>query len=41
MGRKLIGGAAGMVSLATDVVRHMVWYVSHHVNGSPRDKDEG
>jgi hypothetical protein len=37
---KLIGGAIGAVSLAAEAVKHMVWYVSHQVSGSPRDKGE-
>ncbi|HEX4760123.1 MAG TPA: hypothetical protein VH256_04950 [Thermoleophilaceae bacterium] len=41
MGRKLIGGAAGVVSLAAEAVKHVAWYVSHQVSGSPRDKGEG
>jgi hypothetical protein len=41
MGRKLIGGAVGAVSLAADAVRHVLWYVSHQVSGSARDKSEG
>jgi hypothetical protein len=41
MGRKLIGAAVGALSLAADAVKHVVWYVSHQVSGSPRDKGEG
>jgi hypothetical protein len=41
MGQKLIGGAIGAVSLAADAVKHVVWYVSHQVSGSPRNKGEG
>jgi hypothetical protein len=37
MARKLLGGAAGMVSLAADVARHLAWYVSHQVSGQARD----
>jgi hypothetical protein len=36
MGRKLLGGASTAVSLAAGAVRHVVWYVSHQVSGSPR-----
>jgi hypothetical protein len=36
MGRKLLGGASTAVSMAAGAVRHVVWYVSHQVNGSPR-----
>jgi hypothetical protein len=39
MARKLLGGAVGALSLAADAARHLAWYVGHHVNGSPRDRD--
>jgi len=41
MGRKLMGGALGAVSVATNAMRHVVWYVSHQMSGRPRDKDAG
>jgi hypothetical protein len=37
MARKLIGSAVSAVELAADVARHLAWYVSHQVNGEPRD----
>jgi hypothetical protein len=37
MARKLLGGAAGVLSVAADVARHVAWYVSHQVSGRPRD----
>jgi hypothetical protein len=37
MGRKLLGGASTALSLAAGAVRHVVWYVSHQVGGSPRE----
>jgi hypothetical protein len=37
MARKLLGGAVSAVGLAADVARHLAWYVSHQVNGQPRD----
>jgi hypothetical protein len=37
MARKLLGSAMGAVELAADVARHVAWYVSHQVNGQPRD----
>ncbi|HEY8770301.1 MAG TPA: hypothetical protein VIM03_07140 [Thermoleophilaceae bacterium] len=40
MGRKLIGGAVGAVSIAAEAVKHVVWYVNHQVSGRPRDKGE-
>jgi len=39
MARKLLGGAAGMLSVAVDVARHVAWYVSHQVSGQARDAD--
>ena len=38
MGRKLLGSAGAAVSLAAGAVKHVVWYVSHQVNGSPREE---
>ena len=32
MGRKLIGGAMGAVSLAADAVKHLAWFVSHQIS---------
>ena len=37
MTRKLMGSALGAFGIATDVVRHVAWYVNHQVNGKPRD----
>lgn len=37
MTKKLLGGAVGAIELAADVARHVAWYVSHQVNGKPRD----
>jgi len=36
MAYKLFGGAFG---LAAGVVRHVAWYVSHQMQGSPRVRD--
>ena len=33
---KLIGEALG---LAADVARHLAWYISHHVQPDPRERD--
>jgi hypothetical protein len=33
---KLLGGALG---IATEVARHLVWYVRHQLHGDPRDRD--
>jgi hypothetical protein len=38
MGKKLLGGASAAVSLAAGAVRHVAWYLSHQVSGSPRDE---
>ena len=40
MARKLLGGAAGVISLAADVARHVVWYVGHQVSPNPRRSEE-
>jgi hypothetical protein len=40
MGEKVIGAALGVVSVAADAVKHVAWYLSHQVSGSPRDKGE-
>jgi hypothetical protein len=37
MARKLLRGAVSAVGLAADLARHIAWYVSHQVNGHPRD----
>jgi hypothetical protein len=37
MARKLLGSAVSAVELAAGVARHLAWYVSHQVNGEPRD----
>jgi hypothetical protein len=29
----------GAIGLATDVARHVAWFVAHHVQPSPRDRD--
>jgi hypothetical protein len=38
MATKLLGGAAGVLGLATDVARHVVWYLTHQIDGRPRDR---
>lgn len=38
MGRKLVAGAAGVVSLATDVAKHVAWYLAHRIEGRPRQR---
>jgi hypothetical protein len=40
MARKLLGGAAGAISLAYGAARHVAWYVGHQINGRPRDAGE-
>ena len=40
MGKKLLGRATGVAALAADVARHLAWYLSHQVNGRPREADE-
>jgi hypothetical protein len=38
MASKLLGGAAGVVGLATEVAKHVVWYVTHQIDGRPRER---
>ncbi len=38
MGRKLLGGAGSVLGLATDVIKHVAWYVSHRIDPQPRDR---
>jgi hypothetical protein len=38
MAMKLLGGAAGVLGLATDVAKHVVWYLAHQVDGRPRER---
>jgi hypothetical protein len=38
MAMKLLGGAVGVLGLATDVAKHVVWYLSHQIDGRPRDR---
>ena len=33
-----LGGAAGVLGLATDVAKHVVWYLAHQIDGRPRDR---
>ena len=35
---KVVGGAAGVLSLAKDVVQHVAWYVSHRIDPRPRER---
>jgi hypothetical protein len=38
MAMKLLGGAAGVLGLATDVAKHVVWYLAHQIDRRPRDR---
>jgi hypothetical protein len=38
MTMKLLGGAAGVLGLATDVAKHVVWYLTHQIDGRPRKR---
>ncbi len=35
---KVVGGAAGVLSLARDVVKHVAWYLSHRMDPRPRER---
>jgi hypothetical protein len=41
LGKKLLGGAVGVLTVARDVARHAVWYVRYQVDGTARDDDAG
>jgi hypothetical protein len=38
MGRKLVVGAKDAVGMATDVARHLIWFVSYQVDGTTRSQ---
>jgi hypothetical protein len=38
MARTLWGGAAGVLALATDLAKHVAWYVAHQIDGRPRER---
>jgi hypothetical protein len=38
MGKKLLGGAGSVLVLATGVIRHVAWYVSHRIDPRPRER---
>ena len=38
MGKKLFGGAVGVLAVATQVVRHAGWYLRYRVDGTSRDE---
>ena len=38
MGKKLLGGAVGVVVVAGQVVRHAAWYLRYRVDGTSRDE---
>jgi hypothetical protein len=38
MTRRLLGGAAGALSLAADVAKHVAWYVKHRIDPQPRKR---
>ena len=37
MAGKLLSGAAGVLAVARDVVRHAAWYLRYQVDGNPRE----
>ncbi len=39
MGKKLLGGAVGVLAVARDVIRHATWYLRYQVDGTPREED--
>jgi hypothetical protein len=39
-GAKVVGGAAGVLGLAVDVVKHVAWYLSHRIDSQPRERPQ-
>jgi hypothetical protein len=37
---KVVGGAAGVLGLAADVVKHVAWYLTHRIDSRPRERSE-
>jgi hypothetical protein len=35
---KVVGAAAGVMSLAADVAKHVAWYLSHRIDPRPRER---
>ena len=35
---KIVGGAAGVLSLAARAVKHVAWYLSHGIEARPRER---
>ena len=40
MSRKLLDGAHEAIGAAAGVARHLLWYVSYHVDGRVRDFED-
>ena len=38
MGKKLLGGAVGVLTLAGQAVRHAGWYLRYRVDGTSHDE---
>jgi hypothetical protein len=37
---KVVGGAAGVLGLTVDVVKHVAWYLSHRIDSRPRERSQ-
>ena len=37
-GQEATVGAGSMLGLATDVIKHVAWYVSHRIDPRPRER---
>jgi hypothetical protein len=33
-----LGAVAGVLGLATDVAKHVAWYLAHQIDGRPRER---
>ena len=39
VGKKLLGGAVGVIAVVRDVARHAAWYVRYQVDGTAREEE--
>jgi hypothetical protein len=38
MARKLVAGTAGVLEAATNVAKHVAWYLAHQIDRCPRER---
>ena len=39
VGKKLLGGAVGVMTVVRDIARHAAWYVRYQVDGTAREEE--